>query len=95
MDFAEYKKSLAANQPPDSLSPHLTSLWYDAKGDWEGAHNIIQDVHDTAAAEIHAYLHRKEGDQWNADYWYRRAGSKSPKVTLDEEWTLIVRRLIQ
>jgi len=23
---------------------------------------------------VHAYLHRKEGDQGNAAYWYARAG---------------------
>jgi hypothetical protein len=94
MDFYEYKNSLTANLPPDSLGPHLTSLWYDARGDWEKAHNIIQDIHDTPAAEIHAYLHRKEGDQWNADYWYRRAGSKSPKLSLEEEWTSLVHKLL-
>jgi hypothetical protein len=95
MDFKEFKQSLISNEPPDSAGLHLKALWHEAKGDWEKAHNIIQDIHDTDAAAIHAYLHRKEGDQWNADYWYRRAGSKSPKLTLDEEWATIARRLIQ
>ena len=27
---------------------------------------------------VHAYLHRKEGEQWNADYWYRLAGRTLP-----------------
>jgi hypothetical protein len=95
MEIEDFKSSLNSQKPPEGLRPHLTSMWYDGKGDWEQAHTIIQDIHDTAAAEIHAYLHRKEGDQWNADYWYRRAGTKSPKLTLEEEWTSIVRRLIQ
>jgi hypothetical protein len=27
---------------------------------------------------IHAYLHRKEPDIWNAKYWYRRCGKPYP-----------------
>jgi hypothetical protein len=45
-----------------------------------------------SAARIHAYLHRKEGDQWNADYWYKRVGEKRPNLTLEEEWNELVRR---
>jgi hypothetical protein len=43
---------------------------------------------------VHAYLHRKEGDIWNADYWYRRAGLKRPDTTLDEEWNEIFNTLL-
>lgn len=93
MNFIEFKDSLTNNAPPVSAGIHLKAMWYDGKGDWGQAHTIIQDIDDSKAAEIHAYLHRKEGDQWNADYWYRRAGSKSPKLSLDEEWASIVRRL--
>jgi len=95
MDFTAFKQSLTGIEPPGSLAIHLKALWYDGKGDWEQAHTIIQDIHDTAAAEIHAYLHRKEGDQWNADYWYRRAGSKSPDLTLDEEWSTLIIKLLR
>jgi hypothetical protein len=28
----------------------------------------------TSGRGVHAYLHRKEGDQDNAAYWFRRAG---------------------
>lgn len=28
-----------------------------------------------------AYLHRKEGDVGNSDYWYRRAGQVRPVVS--------------
>ena len=55
------------------LSPLLLALWHDAKGDWDGAHRVAQDVDGENAAWVHAYLHRKEGDASNADYWYRRA----------------------
>jgi hypothetical protein len=52
----------------------LLALWWDAKGDWEKAHGIAQDVARADGAWVHAYLHRKEGDLGNAGYWYQRAG---------------------
>ncbi len=53
----------------------LLALWWDVKGDW---------------ARVHAYLHRKEGDTWNAGYWYRRAGRPEAKGSLRDEWEEIV-----
>ena len=94
MDFEQFQQSLTLPSPPLSLSDHLKALWYDGKNDWEQSHTIIQDIEDVNAAWIHAYLHRKEGDTGNADYWYRRAGKKRPFVTLDEEWDEIVSRLL-
>jgi len=45
---------------------------------WEEAHAIVQDREDDAtAAWIHAVLHKIEGDDSNALYWYRRAGRKA------------------
>jgi len=68
------------------LDIYQNALRTDQEGDWDGAHEMIQDLPDQKAAWIHAYLHRKEGDQWNADYWYRRAGKPSCKTSLEEEW---------
>ena len=94
MNFEEYQETLSSSKPPAGISPYLESLWYDAKNDWEKAHSIIQDLEDKTAAWIHAYLHRKEGDISNADYWYQRAGRKRPATTLQEEWEDIVKDLI-
>lgn len=94
MTFDDFQTSLSNGQPPSSLSAYLKSLWYDGKADWEKAHTIIQDIEDTTAAWIHAYLHRKEGDNGNADYWYRRAGRKRPAVSLEQEWKDIVTELL-
>ena len=94
MDFEKFQQSLALATPPLSLSDHLKALWYDAKNNWEQSHTIIQDIEDANAAWIHAYLHRKEGDTGNADYWYRRAGKKRPSVSLEQEWENIVTDLI-
>lgn len=93
MTFEQFQQSLSQSSPPSAISEHLKALWYDGKGDWEQSHNIIQDINDMNASWIHAYLHRKEGDIWNADYWYNRAGKKRPSISLDEEWEVITKKL--
>jgi hypothetical protein len=46
-------------------------------GDWDGAHKIVQEHEDDATAcWIHAVLHKIEGDEPNARYWYRRSGGQ-------------------
>lgn len=55
------------------------------QGDWEAAHGIVQDMDDADAAWIHAHLHRVEGDQDNAGYWYRRAGRPPFDGPLEDE----------
>jgi hypothetical protein len=95
MDYADFIDSLAQQQPAQGMQPVLQALWYDAKGDWHRAHEIVQQRTDAAAARIHAYLHRKEGDDWNARYWHRRAGTTLPKqMSLAEEWESLVRNLL-
>lgn len=94
MDLTQFKQSLSANEPLIGASVYLKALWYDAKGDWHKAHNAIQDVPDRNASWIHAYLHRKEGDIWNADYWYTKAGKKRPACSLEEEWDQITTALL-
>ena len=95
MQYQEFVDSLEAAQCPADLNAYLKALWYDARGDWNKAHNIVQNLDDSTAARIHAYLHRKEGDEWNSRYWHRRAGSDFPeRVSLEEEWEMLVRGLL-
>ncbi len=82
------------NTIPDKLNVHLQSLWYDAKGDWQTAHDLIDHLEDRTSAHVHAYLHRVEGDLWNARYWYNRAKQPEYKGTLQEEWEQLVRAFI-
>jgi hypothetical protein len=77
MTLAQFRASLADAHPPRELGLALAGLWWDAKGDWNRAHESAQQDEGAAGAWVHAYLHRKEGDLPNAQYWYRRAG-KSP-----------------
>jgi hypothetical protein len=68
-------KTLRETMGPSHLSSdHLRALWYDLNGDWDTAHSIVQSMNDHHAMWIHAYLHRKEPDIWNAKYWYNRCG---------------------
>jgi hypothetical protein len=85
-----FRDSVGSSQPPESTSVYLQALWYDAKGNWDKAHTLVQDIETPDAAWIHAYLHRREGDTLNADYWYRRAGKVRPHTTLETEWEAIV-----
>jgi hypothetical protein len=65
---------------------HLQSLERAAQGDWDGAHRLIQSHGDTLACLVHGYLHRVEGDNGNAAYWYNRAGHSLPANSLAEEF---------
>ncbi|MEN9959870.1 MAG: hypothetical protein RL045_120 [Bacteroidota bacterium] len=85
-----FKESFGLEAPDPVLSPTLKSLWYDAKGDWKKAHDLVDGLPGSDAAWVHAYLHRKEGDSWNADYWYARAKKVRPSHTLEEEWESLV-----
>ena len=95
MTVEEFRNTLSSTTPP-AVSTLLLALWHDAKGDWEKAHAIAQDVDDARGAWVHAYLHRKEGDLGNAGYWYARAGRKMPasSVTLETEWAAIAQELL-
>jgi hypothetical protein len=94
MNLSTFKESLSANEPPQNISVYLQSLWYDAKGDWDKAHQLIQDVEDKNASWIHAYLHRKDGDVANSGYWYSRAGKRRSSLSLEKEWEEIVTALV-
>ncbi|MEO6328407.1 MAG: hypothetical protein ABIO55_05725 [Ginsengibacter sp.] len=94
MTLQSFKESLLAPDPPANISDYLKALWHDANGNWDKAHTIIQDVKDKNASWIHAYLHRKEGDIFNADYWYTRSGKNNPQSPLDKEWEQIVIELL-
>ncbi len=93
ISLQEFKNTLSSDKPPIGLSVHLESLWYDAKGDWHTAHGLIDELTDRTSARVHAYLHRKEGDLWNAKYWYNRAKEEMPENSLEEEWEELFYRL--
>jgi hypothetical protein len=94
MTLDDFRNSLIATQPPAGLSLALTGLWWDRKGDWTRAHETAQQDEGVGGSWVHAYLHRKEGDQNNAAYWYSRAGKPVCREPLDAEWLSIVKTLL-
>ena len=95
MDLTEFRNSLSGRTPPAGSSELLEALWYEAHGDWARAHKIAQSQKGKAAAAVHAYLHRKEGDLSNADYWYERAGRARSRGPLDQEWQTLAADLLK
>jgi hypothetical protein len=94
MDLAQFKQTLSQSRPPEGMPPLLQALWWDGRGDWERAHLVAQDEQGIDAAWVHAYLHRKEGDEWFAGYWYRQAGKTQCAAPLELEWIEIVTALL-
>lgn len=90
MTLEEFKESLEREEPPQGLSPELEALWQDAKGNWNEAHQICQNAGSVNGDWVHAFLHRKEGDENNASYWYQRADKGNPDCSLDEEWEFLI-----
>ena len=94
MTLEQFRSTLAQKAAPEELSPALRAMWEDAKGNWNAAHAIAQEIENETGSWIHAYLHRKEGDLGNAGYWYRRATQPTAHDALEEEWTRIVAALL-
>ena len=88
-----FRDSLRSDGPPEHLSFALAGLWWDAKGEWTRAHESAQQDGGPSGTWVHAYLHRKEGDESNAEYWYRRQQDTVPRL-LDREWAGIVASLL-
>jgi hypothetical protein len=94
VDLAEFEDSLRDAAPPTGISGALEALWHERRGNWDRAHEIAQDIGGPEGSWVHAYLHRREGDQSNAEYWYRQARQPVARGTLDEEWRAIVETLL-
>ena len=94
MTVDEFLASVKTDAPPEMVSPSLVALWYDAKGDWERAHGMVDSLESNEGMAVHAYLHRKQGDNTNANYWYARVGRKHYRPVLNDEWHALVRALL-
>jgi hypothetical protein len=94
MDIDAFRATLTSDTPPPDLSLALQTLWWDAKGDWNRAHQCAQQDEGRTGSMVHAYLHRKEGDMSNARGWYSRAGRSPPDGPLEAEWEALARELL-
>jgi hypothetical protein len=53
----------------------------------------VDELETQAGMAVHAYLHRKEGQAWNAEYWYKRSGRQFHREQLEDEWAALVEGL--
>jgi hypothetical protein len=93
MDFVRFQSTLEHDQPPGNFSIPLKALWWDAKGDWARSHALVDELETPEGMAVHAYLHRKVGEDWNADYWYKRAGRKHHRAILEAEFLALVQEI--
>jgi hypothetical protein len=94
MTLAEFESALSLAAPPQELPAPLAALWWDAKGDWARAHSLVDELETPDGMAVHAYLHRKEGVEWNANYWYTHAGRRFYRPRLQAEWRALVEGLL-
>ena len=57
-----------------------TAIRHLKKGDWEKAHQIVQNDPSEMGCWAHGIVHMLEGDLGNARYWYRRAHRPFPRA---------------
>ncbi|OAV42899.1 hypothetical protein [Lewinella sp. 4G2] len=86
MQRTEFDLSLKNDSsPPAGSSLAVAALWWLCNSNWEKAHDLIDREPGIDLAWIHAFLHRMEGDQANASYWYARSGRQNPGTTIGKE----------
>jgi hypothetical protein len=93
MQIDKFRASLSQVAPPEGLAVTLVALWWDAKGEWARAHELVDSIETPEGMAVHAYLHRKEGAASNADYWYQRAGRGFHRPALEAEREALVEGL--
>ena len=94
MTARELRESVAGAEPPAGLSVPVEALWWEAKGEWARAHGLVDELETPEGMAVHAYLHRREGAEGNAEYWYKRAGRKFHREEMDDEWEALAEGLL-
>ncbi len=94
MNFAAFLASRDFDTPPSGLAAPVEALWWDAKGNWARAHELVDELETPDGMAVHAYLHRKEGASSNAEYWYRLAGRAYHRERLEDEWAALAEALL-
>ncbi|TXF90935.1 hypothetical protein FUA23_03805 [Neolewinella aurantiaca] len=82
---SEFEASLTADHPPEGVSVEIAALWWLCNHNWQKGHDLIDRAPGQDAAWVHALMHRMEGDQANARYWYSRAGREVGTSTIGQE----------
>ena len=85
MQRSSFESSLDKPAPPENITKELAALWWLKNHNWQKAHDLIDGEPGTDTAWVHALLHRMEGDEANAEYWYGRSGRKRGSSTIGQE----------
>ena len=91
MEYDDFIKLTEKQKPSEKLSGIYLALWYVLKDNWDMAHKTVQKLNTKIACQFHAYLHRVEGDQDNAGYWYSRAYIEPNSTSLEVELSDIIK----
>ena len=95
MTIDQFNESITRDEPPQDLSIPLTALWWDAKGEWKRAHDLVDELETPDGIAVHAYLHRKNGEASNARYWYGKTGRDLSNLSFEAEWQAVVSQLLE
>lgn len=95
MELKMILDQLKSKTPLDTFTIQQRALWHIHHNEWEEAHNLIQDLDDSLSCIIHAYIHKVEGDEWNAKYWYAKGGRRSNTMGKEEEFSFLVHKSLQ
>ena len=68
----------------------LEAIAFDQEEEWEEALRIMQHYDSQISCWFRAYLYRKAGDEWNANYWYDKAGRKYTRKSFEAELEEII-----
>ena len=90
-----FRSSVSGEAPSADVGPALQALWWVLRGDWDKAHQCVQQHEGDADCDwVHAHLHRQEGDMRNAGGWYRTAGRPVSSASLQDEWSSLATEML-
>ena len=58
----------------EKFSPKIRSSLWLLVGELDRSHELSQEIHDADGSFLHGIMHRREGDFWNAKYWFKKVG---------------------
>src|SRR4051794_18781079 len=94
MDVKTFQDSLKSPAPPAGLSAPVVALWHAARHDFGKAADAIKDDASRDANWVRACLHRAQGNDAEADIWYRRAGKSKGFGSVDDEMSIVAAGLL-
>ena len=83
--FQPYVSGMTKAESPISHDdPCLNAAIQVYFGDLDGAHDQLQSLeYLEEASYLHGIIHRREGDFFNANYWFNRAPSVSQQIQIN------------